>query len=604
MNTTNTKFNRIMHWITLLPLMLLLAVVPSLVRLIIMEDPLYSFGWTDNNLYEFDLYLYCKNRAIIFLGAVMIILLIIELLRGTIQKHIPYAYLLIGIYALLAIGSTILSNYRSLSLNGIPDHFESIWVLLSYCTAVFYAFLIIKEESDLHWLFGSLGLGTLFIGIVGISQAIGHNLYELDWVIKLIMPAKYLEQLEGFSFNTDIGVSASLYNPNYVGVYGALVIPVLSLCIFAYFKYKNKLKSSLVISFFYLVSVGILGYITLKSQSAAAALSLAGTVALFLLILYIKFWKKLPIRISGIVIIIGIVIAGVIKIPSMLSNIKSGSYDLTDITTAADYVSVTYKGETLHFSISYTEEDDAALSVTDSNGTPVNLKKEDFSYKLENNAFSECEAALLPIDNYMSLYLILDEKSWIFSNEVTPSKYLLLNDFGNWVEISTPASAVFTNYTNLATNRGYIWSRTIPLLSQSLILGTGPDTFATIFPQYDYVGRLNTGYTTTDIFTKPHNLYLQIGIQTGVLSLLCILVFYILYFIKSIKIYSSISYKGNLFLCLSGLGLFLGTFSYMIAGLANDSMILFAPVFWIILGLGMKINQMITQEEDIEEEII
>ena len=202
----------------------------------------------------------------------------------------------------------------------------------------------------------------------------------------------------------------------------------------------------------------------------------------------------------------------------------------------------------------------------------------------------------------MSLYLVIDGNSWIFSNEVEPNKYLLLNNFGNWLEVSTPPSAIFTNYTKLATNRGYIWSRTIPLLAQTLILGTGPDTFVTVFPQYDYVGRLNSGYSTIDIFTKPHNLYLQIAVQTGVLSLLCVMAFYILYFIKSIKLYSTISYKENLFLHFSGLGIFLGIFSYMIAGFANDSMIVLSPVFWILLGIGVKINQMISNKlEDIEE---
>ncbi len=78
--------------------------------------------------------------------------------------------------------------------------------------------------------------------------------------------------------------------------------------------------------------------------------------------------------------------------------------------------------------------------------------------------------------------------------------------------------------------------------------------------------------------------------------------FYILYFIKSIKLYSTISYKENLFLHFSGLGIFLGIFSYMIAGFANDSMIVLSPVFWILLGIGVKINQMISNKlEDIEE---
>lgn len=47
-----------------------------------------------------------------------------------------------------------------------------------------------------------------------------------------------------------------------------------------------------------------------------------------------------------------------------------------------------------------------------------------------------------------------------------------------------------------------------------------------------------------------------------------------------------------------GMGIYLGSIAYMICGIANDSNVNTAPVFWILIGLGMAINRMITENKD------
>jgi O-antigen ligase len=118
-------------------------------------------------------------------------------------------------------------------------------------------------------------------------------------------------------------------------------------------------------------------------------------------------------------------------------------------------------------------------------------------------------------------------------------------------------------------------------------LGSGADTFIFEFPQQDYVNLYNYGYVD-QLVTKPHSLYLQIGVQTGVLSLLALIVFYFMYFISSFKLYI----KGQFMTYYSkvGLSIFIGTFSYLICEIANDSSITVAPVFWVLIGLGIAIN--------------
>jgi hypothetical protein len=140
------------------------------------------------------------------------------------------------------------------------------------------------------------------------------------------------------------------------------------------------------------------------------------------------------------------------------------------------------------------------------------------------------------------------------------------------------------------SGRGYIWSRTIPLLKDHIFLGSGPDTFLLEFPQEDYVMMRKNGYENA-VMTKPHSMYLQIGVQTGVLSLVCILVFYIWYAVQSIKLYAfrKLGTQVEAF----GMAAFIGSIGYMISGISNDSMVVTAPVFWGMIGLGVAANVMV-----------
>jgi len=144
----------------------------------------------------------------------------------------------------------------------------------------------------------------------------------------------------------------------------------------------------------------------------------------------------------------------------------------------------------------------------------------------------------------------------------------------------------------LASKRGYIWSRTIPLLDDVLLTGYGPDTFAIFFPQEDVLGKLKYFNLAKKIVDKPHNMYLQIWVNTGLISLIAVITLFIVYFIKNSFKYYKV--KFNTYYYKIGIGLFVAFFAYLVAALFNDSNISVAPVFWTILSLGitaqLKIN--------------
>jgi O-antigen ligase len=94
---------------------------------------------------------------------------------------------------------------------------------------------------------------------------------------------------------------------------------------------------------------------------------------------------------------------------------------------------------------------------------------------------------------------------------------------------------------------------------------------------------------------KPHNWYLQQWVENGLLATLCLIGFYLWYMVESIRIYRRVSLKTDM--NRVGFAIFIGTLIYMISGLANDSTVNVAPVYWVMMGLGISVNHIVKERE-------
>ena len=100
----------------------------------------------------------------------------------------------------------------------------------------------------------------------------------------------------------------------------------------------------------------------------------------------------------------------------------------------------------------------------------------------------------------------------------------------------------FEGKEKIGSSRGYIWSRTFPLLENCLITGYGPDTFTYIFPQNDVLAKYYSYeqfgqgfYVTVD---KPHNMYIQIFYSSGLIALLAFLGIVVFYLVDCFRLYA------------------------------------------------------------------
>lgn len=589
------KAHNLLEWITLIPLMFPLAIIPLIMYLYPYEEigtGLEQYPWVPEIPNGADFFLYYKQWTFVGIVGVMLVFLIIRaFIKSRPLTFIP-AFVPLGIYALLSLISTLASKYRSFGLAGSFEHYENVFCLIGYGIVVYYAFLFVEDELDLKVLLISLSVGMLIMTTLGALQTFHFDLFRTDFGKQLFLPKEEWFDLESrYTLNFPEGTAfMTLYNPNYVGVYASLTAPLLAVLILlakpVWLKVLNAVD-------FILVLICLYG-----SGSKAGLIGLAAAF-LFVIVFLRKFLiKRLYITVPIVVLIAaGVLIggrglisrvAGALKVEPSVSNI-------TNIETNDEDVLIEFKGNTLHINIFADASNFYGFYFYDGDNAevPFTVADDDMTYTITDERFSGFTAVPVLYDDLMSFRVSIDGHDWYFTNQYEEGTYYYITAYGRPDKIVMAEEGPFGDYENFASGRGYLWSRTIPLLKNYIVLGSGADSFVQVFPQQDYVGKVNNHYDE-QIITKPHSMYLQIGVQTGVLSLLAFLVFYAFYFFNSIALY--IKGKFDTFASQAGLAIFTGTIGYMVCGISNDSMIVVSPVFWTLLGIGFAANAMVMKE--------
>lgn len=582
-------------------------VLPLIVRVYPYYANLAQYPWFTSDDFQVDFFLHGKNVALNVMGIYMLILLGLYALVGSTAKRKPWILIPVAVYAVFAFASSALSPYASYSFSGNFEGFESIWSVLTYCLIVVYAYYMIRSASEVRILLYSFSIGVFILTLIGFFQAYGHNPLSMSWINNLTIPSQYREALEGIVEYND-GTYLTLYNINYVGVYMSMTIPVLVFLLLDFNKNRSfaGVKASICTilnTVIYLVLVIAAFFCLYKSDSEAGILALIAGVICVPIILYRKLWKHKFITLAAI-IIVGIVASLLGKtyiLPSIktLTNQLSAdgrTYNLSRIHADEDGVTFTYKGIDITFRMVEIDEDYWVFRAYDTNGEQMEIVGDSWVFMFADEPYSEFSVAYYPIDDYLSMSIWLGNDNWIFTNQTGTGTYQLYNYYGKWCDLADPETiGLLDGRETLFSGRGYIWGRSIPLLKQSAVLGIGADNFTFAFPQLDYLGRSHSGYAENQVFTKPHNLYLQSAIQYGIPALLALLVFFGMYLVQSFRIYSKKTFDS--FEMRAGFGIFIGMIVYMITGLTNDSMIVVSPIFWSLIGIGIAVNSILTNKD-------
>lgn len=610
------------------PVLAVAAVVPLIIRQYEYETHLTEYGWFDTRAINYDFFLASKSLVLTLLMFVMAGCVCVRLWKE--KTKIPFMKLLIPLFAYgaLALLSACFSVNHTFSFSGSFEQFETVWVLLGYVLIVYYIFLYAREESELRVVTDGLCFSATIIGILGTLQGLGIDFLTSKITQKLITTDEFLDAIGGelSSQFSEGQAMATLCNPNYLGVYGSMMLPFLAM-LFLYEKCKwRRIWHGID---FMLVTVAVLSS---RSRAGLIAAAVALCVAAVLSVKrLVKYWYLTIPAVNFAVVLLLLVNAyndnlifdrlKNIFAPDKVSVTEYTAEDgsvirktgLTELYTTEENVVFTYNEVKTELYL-YAENGYYGFYAYTDGDTQIDLVKaenEDI-FSFEHPALADVKLKPSFLGDIPGFTLVA-EGDWIFLYNSEKGKYQYVtiyeDEYGMPVfkesDMIMADSFGFENRYSMFSQRGFLWSRCLPLLADNLILGSGPDTFVLEYPQNDYLMMKKSGFYY-QFLTKPHSMYLQTGIQTGVLSLLCLLVFYGWYAIWSLRLYC---FK-NVTTLTEGFGVaaFVASIGYMISGLSNDSMVVTAPVFWVIMGIGIAANRIVAglrkrQTEKTEQEM-
>lgn len=271
---------------------------------------------------------------------------------------------------------------------------------------------------------------------------------------------------------------------------------------------------------------------------------------------------------------------------SIISASQSSNKQITDFSIDKNVLKI-YMGDNIA-NITF-DTNDNTCKFTDGFGKNINVINDatytnkiifdDQRFTSLNITFTDNLLSINAQNAAFNVYISEKEKIFKFvDNRGRPTDIIPAESFG------------FKGHELWGSSRGYIWSRALPLIKNTLLIGHGPDTFAIYFPQNEFNAKFKYFITPYTIIDKPHNMFLQMAINTGVVSLVAFIVFVLWFIIGAIKLY--IKPKAINTYYVAGVACVTAVVGYLVAGLANDSVIGVSVVFWVLLGLGIACNRL------------
>lgn len=579
--------------ICLIPIAIWMVVIPLIVKQKNYTNPLANYAWYSKDQTLADFFLYYKSQLVTVIGVLMLAFLIWQIgkmrRRDTLINTDSRIFIPIMVYLFLTAAASLFSDYKYFCVHGMPDQFETIWNLMAYVVALLYCYyVVVYHDADKPMLYIMLA-GVLPVSLICVLQFFKVDIYRLIYAG------------EGYTFTFEEGtVYGPFYNINYVGYYTLLFVPLLvMLCICS----KDWKLRVLTIVLAIALLIALYGAESVAAEGALACVVLFAV--LFILIKNLKKNKKLWILLGliGVCLMAGVIVAFP-RVQAYVQASDTEKKDLECIYTNDENVEIHYKGQKLYVHMEQTDNQLSFVLLDQEQAyVPCEYLNSDegyYYYVVTDERFSgiRLTPAVMTDDPVTYGFMVtIDEKNWTFTNQMTEDgTYYYYTDPGQLTKLTEDNVSVdtgwLTDVSSLANGRGYIWNKTLTLLKDNIVLGSGADTYALVYPNDDYVDKYNNGYDNM-ILTKPHCLYLQIAVQNGVLALICFMIFYIWYFVSGVRLY----YKQDLRTPLAAVGfaIQLGTLGYMISGLANDSTVTVAPLYWAMMGVGIGINHRVRQ---------
>jgi hypothetical protein len=583
-----------------LPIAFILSIIPLIVRMAIVNvDETTAKLW--GTATQTDLFSQQKAFFLMCFSILLVIISIIFFKKIFSKKDKVINYILISscVFFIFTLFSAIFSKYREVSFGGIFDRAEGLITIACYLVLFIYSIYTFKTTNNYKYIITPIFILVSINAFLGIFQFIGQDLINTPLGKSIVLPSEYLNGKTQLNLSNGTSIYGTLFNSNYVGSFTAITLPLF----FCLTIFEDDVMNKIMYFFGTIFSVWLL----LGSNSRAGIIGVI-FATIFGIVL---FWKLIFQRWKGILISILCLL-----ILAVGFNLISKGALLLKVTSLAEDISIVFK-DTNNFD--YKEHTPVRDIIHTDKDVEIILPNETLKISYENNdfVFKNSKNAIVPYTKAGKVYTTTDEafknisfgfgkflktstttdalllqidSQPFFMFRLNDKKLLHLVDLNSkeYIDLGNVETFGFKGKERIGSARGYIWSRSIPLLKQNVILGGGPDTFAFNFPQNDLIAKWYALGTPNMVVDKPHNLYLQMGLNSGLVALLAFISIMTIYLVDSFKLYAFKEYyeKPQIIGAVNTLAIV----GYLFAGMFNDSVVSVAPIFWIVLGVGVALN--------------
>lgn len=586
--------------INMLPILISLIIVPFIIRLKVIALPETIYMLWQGDRWNADFFSYYKGIAVIVTAIAALILFFLSLTNRekiAIEKSRTWKiwYATIGIFMLLVLISSIFSNYTYLSISGAPDRYEGLYVWVSYIILLLYASTYRSEERTDRLLIIAVYFLIVLMGIIGLLQFIGKDIFEMSFMQSLIIPSAYREQIKSFYVAKESvrNIYGTSYHYNYMGSLSPMMLAFSVVLVLFYPSSRIKkwgIAASLISLFLLIASTARSGIIAL---------------VLFALTMLIFFGKRLftekKNRVVAAILAIALLGFGFVggekglfyRLPSLMSDITAAFVPTSEQT---DYhneihlqkVDIEDGVITLQTKQYFLKYDPVKEKFWDKDMAEISYSKQTENLWQLDAPYENIQIAIFSVPERKEQYIKIDDGVEVLYFKEQNGNVVATNPRGKEISLEEAPSIGFEGKERLGSSRGYIWSRTLPLIKNKWILGYGADTFLAIFPQGDIYAKSYAYDLMWTVVDKPHNLYIQMAVNFGILSVIVFLVLAGTPIVIFWKRYHREDFSMGGKEALST-ACFMSVIAYLGAGLFNDSVLSVAPIFWVMLGLSVAL---------------
>lgn len=613
----------------LVPVLAALCLIPFIVLTKDYQTEFTKFDWFNNKeIDQIDSFEYAKSRFVMIMGAIAAVVIALNEYSKMKKKKQLFencdikVMALCAVFCVMVIISSLFSKYSHLAFTGGGyGQWQTMWVLLSFVVLFIYAYMFVDSEKRILLTAKCLMVSTALVAVIGVLQTVGHNPLSWGWVQKIMTSRS---EVNGVTFSDGVSnVILTFSNPNYVGPYVALIFPfVIAFAATRVSENKNKRIACCVGAV--VVAAGLLCTLFGSSSSAGAISVAAGVIAGAVILLSgIVFKDKpkgrpgqaegadkpdrnrakryiIPVAAVLVIVAVGVGVSRTSFFENTVNKLLQGGNDTRNVASIVNTdtgLDVEMRsGEEFELIPSFTDNGAIAFGARDAKGKEIifNKSEDNKYYYMDDDRFRMLTIEVANFQVGESQYRGFrfndapNQISWSFM--YVDNEWQYFSPFGKLLKLREVEHFGFENYQNIANRRGYIWSRTIPLLKTYWFSGIGPNAFIIAFPNDDFVGSKRVGGSTT-LVDKPHNAFLQVYIQTGGISALAYCGLWILYMVQGVKLF----WRRRKYTDTEkiGLGLLVGIFSFAVAGITNDTVVGSQTIYWILLGAGYAVNRVI-----------